>query len=380
MCAALIINDAPWPGTGRQLTPGMVGDWYETTLSATGGSGGYTWAFSSPELAPARLAIDPGSGKISGIPVTEAQGTSAVSVQVTDSSGQTAPQTFTLTVNAALRIADGVAQLGPHQIKLQADGGAGPPYRWETIAGTAVPWAQLNADDGTIQIDEHAPKAKARVSIRVRDAATPPHTDDTSLILKVRPAGMVRRDRRLATVASVLTLGARRSLAFRVFGHTTFWLSLIALWVPLAGTVPIVFYSFTSTGPHSKYLAVGLLTAIAALVSGCLIGFLFGLPQLSSSSGQQNGRYSPSPNLPEVSDWLTKLLLGAGLVQLTHLGAPVGALIDHVASGMYVVKTYEGSAKVMAGALLIGYTGIGVLTGYVITASWYLKRLNTSKY
>ena len=68
------------------------------------------------------------------------------------------------------------------------------------------------------------------------------------------------------------------------------------------------------------------------------------------------------------------------MVQLTHLGAPVGALIDHVASGMYVVKTYEGSAKVMAGALLIGYTGIGVLTGYVITASWYLKRLNTSKY
>jgi hypothetical protein len=368
----------------------MVGDWYETTLTATVSSG-CTWAFSSPDLAPAGLSIDPGSGKISGIPLAAAQGTSAVAVTVTDSSGQTVPQTFMLTVNAALRIADAVSPLGAHQIKLKASGGAGPPFHWETIAGTGVPWARLNGDDGTIQIDEHAPKARARVSIRVRDEASPPHTDDTSLILKVRTHGVVRRDRRLAAIVAVLTLGAQRSLASRVFGNTTFWLSLIALWVPLAGTVPILFYSFTSTGPHSKYLAVGLLTAIAALVSGCLIGFLFGLPQLSKSSSAQNGRYSPSPNLPEVSDWLTKLLLGAGLVQLTHLGAPVGALIDHVASGLYVVHSsgvsatavadsYEGSAKVLAGALLIGYTGIGVLTGYVMTASWYLRRLNTSKY
>jgi hypothetical protein len=35
-----------------------------------------------------------------------------------------------------------------------------------------------------------------------------------------------------------------------------------------------------------------------------------------------------------VSDWLTKLLLGAGLVQLTRLGAPISQLIDSVAAGL----------------------------------------------
>jgi len=365
------------------MAAGMVGDPYETSLTADGGSGSYRWAFASADVAPAGLAIDAGSGKISGVPLTGAQGTSAVSIRVTDGSGATATRTFTLTVNAALQIAAGIAQDGPHQIRLRAAGGAGTPYHWETIAGTLLPaGAELTEQDsdGVITIAGHAPKGTARVSIRVRDEATPPHTDDTSLILKVRPAGAVRRERQLAAVATALTLGGRRSLAFRVLGHTTFWLALIAFWIPAAGIVPILFYSFTSSGQHSKYLAVGLLTAIAALVSGVLVGFLFGLPQLSSSSSQPGGRYSPSPNLPEVSDWLTKLLLGAGLVQLTHLGAPVGALIDHVAGGMYETSAFAGSAKVMAGALLIGYTGIGILTGYVITASWYLKRLNTSKY
>lgn len=64
-----------------------------------------------------------------------------------------------------------------------------------------------------------------------------------------------------------------------------------------------------------------MLAAIAAQVTGILIGFLFGLPQaVTPSQSSPQARYLPSANLPEVSDWLTKLLLGAGLVQLTHLG------------------------------------------------------------
>lgn len=116
---------------------------------------------------------------------------------------------------------------------------------------------------------------------------------------------------------------------------------------------------------------------------GCLIGFLFGIPKVVSSGqarlGSGSAEYAPSSNLAEVSDWLTKLLLGAGLVQLTHLGAPIGHLIDTVGAGLTATTVTSGpssAAKVMAGAILFGYVAIGMLDAYVVTTVWYQNRLS----
>jgi hypothetical protein len=64
-------------------------------------------------------------------------------------------------------------------------------------------------------------------------------------------------------------------------------------------------------------------------------------------------------------------LLGAGLVTLTHLGRPIGALIDNVAHGLATRPSSLPGAQVMAGAILFGYTAIGLLDGYVITTTRY---------
>ena len=63
----------------------------------------------------------------------------------------------------------------------------------------------------------------------------------------------------------------------------------------------------------------------------------------------QASRFATSTNLAEVSDWLTKLLLGAGLVSLTKIGAPLGHLIDTVAAGLTVTTSPSSSAKLVAG-------------------------------
>ena len=122
-----------------------------------------------------------------------------------------------------------------------------------------------------------------------------------------------------------------------------------------------------------------MLTGLAAFLIGCLAGFLFGIPRAVSSGllRQQAGTtgYAPSSNLAEVSDWLTKLLLGAGLVQLTHLGPPIANLIDHVASGLHGPAGSSQAATVMAGAILFGYTAIGLLDSYVMTTMWYQDRI-----
>ncbi|HEV2372360.1 MAG TPA: hypothetical protein VGS19_09330 [Streptosporangiaceae bacterium] len=124
-----------------------------------------------------------------------------------------------------------------------------------------------------------------------------------------------------------------------------------------------------------------MLVALAALLAGLLAGFLVGIPKIVSS-GQIHlsaGLFSPSTNLAEISDWLTKLLLGAGLVSLGHLGDPIGRLIDNVAGGLHAANSDPGSvqaAKVLAGAILIGFTVLGVLEGYIITSTWYQKKIN----
>jgi len=205
------------------------------------------------------------------------------------------------------------------------------------------------------------------------------------------------------------------------------------------GVLLIILYVISTAGPHLRYISVGLLTAFAAFLIGTLVGLVLGIPHVVSpgiyryqtsipggnqmpsqepegpgpardeamlakamsergqeqtealASSQTNGpaaraiqaddsspRLLPSTNLAEISDWLTKLLLGAGLVSLTHLGKPLGDLIDDVARGMGGATPSGGvteSAVVIAGAILITYVALGFLGGYLTTTLWYGKRL-----
>ena len=72
-----------------------------------------------------------------------------------------------------------------------------------------------------------------------------------------------------------------------------------------------------------------LMASFAALGTGGLVGFLFGVPRYKTErSGSTSGpaqtppgaqvteNYKPNTNLEEISDWLTKLFVGATLVEL----------------------------------------------------------------
>ena len=162
--------------------------------------------------------------------------------------------------------------------------------------------------------------------------------------------------------------------------HTTLWLALLALAMLLGGNVWIWVYAFNTPGSHWSYVAVGMMTALAALLVGLFTGFLIGIPRVVSSGEFRltADRFSPSSNLAEISDWLTKLLLGAGLVSLSRLGGPIGKLIDGVAGGLHG-KTSDPAviqaAKVTAGTIMIAFTVLGLLVGYIVTSTWYQARL-----
>jgi len=96
---SLTINPNDPRITTEFLNYGTVNEAYPSaTLSATGGRSPYTWAVTSGSL-PAGLALNAGTGEISGTPTTA--GTSSFTVRVTDAGSRTASKTLSIAINPA---------------------------------------------------------------------------------------------------------------------------------------------------------------------------------------------------------------------------------------------------------------------------------------
>jgi hypothetical protein len=94
---------------------------------------------------------------------------------------------------------------------------------------------------------------------------------------------------------------------------------------------------------------VGLMGSGAALLLGGLIGFLFGVPHLDSNAeaspsvkpgsrkngGESSGpAYMPSTSLEQISDWLTKIIVGIGLVEFKDIGTALDRVGRQLQEGM----------------------------------------------
>lgn len=110
-----------------------------------------------------------------------------------------------------------------------------------------------------------------------------------------------------------------------------------------------------------------MLVAAAALACGGLLGFLFGIPRsLQADRGPAAGDSAPlgqNTNLEQISDWLTKILVGVGLVQFGAIGSAAGRLINSVATAFEPLA----GAKVLAGTLVVLPSVTGFMIGYIGT-------------
>ncbi len=117
-------------------------------------------------------------------------------------------------------------------------------------------------------------------------------------------------------------------------------------------------------------VAVGLLVAGAALAVGAAIGFLFAIPRAVQDPAQGRGAlgqfespYQVNTNLEQISDWLTKIVVGLGLVEITKLPAAFGGLAEFVATAF-------GQPAVppsVAGVILAYFSVGGFLVFYIWT-------------
>ncbi|WP_035798894.1 hypothetical protein [Kitasatospora mediocidica] len=147
------------------------------------------------------------------------------------------------------------------------------------------------------------------------------------------------------------------------------------------GLLGLVLY--TAGGPHAvSALGAGLMISCATLVTGGAAGFLFGMPHaLGGGSGpavaattatvpgapaspvSAGEQYSPNTNLEQVSDWLTKILLGVGLTQL-------GSIWQHfhqLARALAPALGGRADSQPFAAALVLYFVLLGFLGGWLLT-------------
>lgn len=94
------------------------------------------------------------------------------------------------------------------------------------------------------------------------------------------------------------------------------------------GLVGIILYSGSAKeAPFA--LPVGTMLASAASLSGGLLGFVFAIPRLSDGKSDTS-TFTANSNLVQVSDWLTKILVGVSLIQFRQILTEVENFVSYV--------------------------------------------------
>jgi hypothetical protein len=128
-----------------------------------------------------------------------------------------------------------------------------------------------------------------------------------------------------------------------------------------------------------------MLWAIACLAAGFAVGFVFGIPRVlqpgdsaktdstpAGGNGQASYAQKVNTNLEQISDWLTKIIVGVGLVELKSLPPYL-----HTAS-VWMAQSFckpDGDgfsyAASFSTSIIIYFCVVGFLAGYLITRLFF---------
>ena len=187
---SLTINSAPVQPTitTTSLSNGAVGQAYNETVRATGGTGALTWSIDAG-TPPQNLSLDPTTGVISGTP--NAPGTSSFTVRVTDTAGQADTQALSILINqptppnitTTTPLPGGTVGLA-YSEPLQATGGTGTLV-WSLFGGS-LPVNFALSPAGTIS-GTPTNTGTSNFTVRVTDALSKFDTQPLSIVVSAAP-------------------------------------------------------------------------------------------------------------------------------------------------------------------------------------------------
>lgn len=160
------------------------------------------------------------------------------------------------------------------------------------------------------------------------------------------------------------------------------------------GVIGIVAYTIARYKTPWVACSGALLISSSAMIVGFLIGFLFGMPKALDQSSKPSDKqtedtgantpfYWPNTNLYQISDWLTKILVGLGLTQIGNIGeklleiSGIGASLlgglDNVAAPPAMqagaLQIAVGHNQAVALTFIVYFLIAGFLTGYLVTST-----------
>jgi hypothetical protein len=159
-------------------------------------------------------------------------------------------------------------------------------------------------------------------------------------------------------------------------------------------------YQFRGTGAAWRVSAIGILISGAALFAGFVSGFVFGIPRtpkpvsspnpanpISGKAALPEGasgavvdkarEVESNSNLVEISDWLTKILVGVGLVELNQIPHRLHDLAVFLGPGLRAHSRGPGiqASQDVAISIVLFFFGAGFLFGYLWTRLYFEKAL-----
>lgn len=143
--------------------------------------------------------------------------------------------------------------------------------------------------------------------------------------------------------------------------------------VLVMGVIVICLYALAQgTKNFLSILSISAIIALTSAIVGAFIGFIFGIPRTPPSKDTEN--IGANTNLEEISDWITKIIVGVSLVQLNQLSGGILNIGKILSSGM----NDEPSAFVFSVSTMIFYFVGGFFLGYLWSRFYLPKLFRTS--
>jgi len=131
----------------------------------------------------------------------------------------------------------------------------------------------------------------------------------------------------------------------------TLWMGIITGFAGITG------YTLNLSSGGWKILFLFILLASASYISGFFLGFLFGIPKRNND---KESAYNLSTNLVDISDWLTKIIIGLGLIEIKRIPGHLESI------GVYIQTSVNGenSLKIFSICSIVYFSVFGLYYGY----------------
>lgn len=137
------------------------------------------------------------------------------------------------------------------------------------------------------------------------------------------------------------------------------WSFIIPGSLLIFGFVLLILYSIISEPHWTTVLSTLSMVMLASFSVGALIGFIFGIPRTLQENITEGVK--SNSNLEQLSDWLTKIIVGVGLVESKEVFELIGGLAEKLSSGF----TNAPLGYTIIGSTLIFYFFGGFFISYL---------------